>query len=533
MKKYLGLALILLLNMQLIAGGFFSTTKQQDERQHNTKAEIVNNDFLTENALHDAVRAGDLTLTKFLLKKGANINLADQYGFTPLHLAVRLHDTKIVKYLIGKGANVNTRDAYKDTPLLDSTRNDDTDISKILICNGAHRNVVDAHQMSTLNNSSKNKNELITKLLTADSVAPYCQSEIDININIADGEKICGDILKGYISSIKVNLTNKEEETLGDFDAQIDNDKKQWCIKTKQNDIKPGTYTISATATDESENSANAVLDATIEELNATYEISIDDKDDSMNNKPKLCGKILQSNMDSINVALQSVNGQNFGPYMATIDRDKKTWCTNVSDTLPNDKYTATAYGYKKDREVAQSSTSFNIFMIAGLYDSLDNEFKDDYEKWSASLNKDTLTFSFAKPSVLFKSGSTYLQTKFKHILDDFFPRYVKILLKHKEDIKNIMIEGHSSSEYGLGKDDEEKYQFNLKLSQGRADEVLKYASNIPNDTNVDNIMWIVTTFKAQGMSSSQLVLNEDGTENKVKSRRVDFTIKTKKGDSL
>jgi outer membrane protein OmpA-like peptidoglycan-associated protein len=388
--------------------------------------------------------------------------------------------------------------------------------------------------MSALNNSSKNKNELITKLLTADNIELYCQKEIDIDINITNTEKICGDILKGNVSEVKVSLIDKDEEKLGDFDATVDNAKKQWCIKTKENEIESGVYTITAVATDKNDNTATATKeDANISDLNPTYELSIDDIGSSLNNKPNICGKVLQSDFDTVKVNLQNTNGENFGPFDAIVNSDNKTWCAKINDELPNGKYDVTAYGYKGDKEVAQALTQFDIFIIAGLYNSLDNEFKNDYEKWNASLDKDTLTFRFHKPSVLFDVSSSKMQEKFKSILSDFFPRYIKILLKHKKDIKNVIIEGHSSSEYKLAKSDEEKYDLNLKLSQGRADEVLKYVIDIPNDVNVDNIMWIVSTFKAKGFSSSKLILNEDGTENKEKSRRVDFTIKTKAGDSI
>lgn len=46
-----------------------------------------------------------------------NINEADNQGFTALHFAVQNNDYEMVKYLIEKGANVNIQDKYGNIPL--------------------------------------------------------------------------------------------------------------------------------------------------------------------------------------------------------------------------------------------------------------------------------------------------------------------------------------------------------------------------------------------------------------------------------
>jgi outer membrane protein OmpA-like peptidoglycan-associated protein len=118
------------------------------------------------------------------------------------------------------------------------------------------------------------------------------------------------------------------------------------------------------------------------------------------------------------------------------------------------------------------------------------------------------------------------LQPHFKEILDNFFPRYIAILgnQKYREDIEEIRIEGHTSSEGRVGMTQEEAYFYNMDLSQVRTCEVLQY---VLRSWHLQNKEWIKERLTANGLSSSKLVLYKNGTENKEKSRRVEFRVRT------
>jgi len=428
------------------------TTGTNSNSNLNNKASISHSDFLTENALHDAVRTNDLELVKFLVKKGANIDQQDRYGYTPLHLAVRYHNYDIASYLISQHAKVNTIDNYSDTPLLDSTRNDDTNISKLLICNGAKRDVVDSHGMSTLNNSSKNNNIYISKLLTSDNLSELCGWETDKNTT-----KVV--VKPEYNLPPDINISIEEHEVYND-------------------------------------------------------------------NMPTICGDVDTKEKVIVDVGLENEFDQSFGRYNAKVDKNNH-WCANVTDELPNGNYTIDATAYTRDGESATAKSQTEIYVIEGLYEALIAEFGKDLEKWNAQIDKDSLTFRFKDPSMLFAKGGKNLSDKYKKILDDFFPRYIKVLLAYQLEINSVIIEGHSSSEHKLGKTLEEKYKMNLKLSQERANQVLKYVEKNKDKLVQDNMIWIDTTFMAKGLSSSKPIYNEDGTENKKASRRVEFRIET------
>ena len=111
------------------------------------------------------------------------------------------------------------------------------------------------------------------------------------------------------------------------------------------------------------------------------------------------------------------------------------------------------------------------------LYIELWEEFKADLLNWKAVIEKETLTIRFEEPEVLFAIGSSELSEKFQIILNDFFPRYVRIISsdKYKNNIEEIRIEGHTSSEWSGESEEMEAYFNNMRLSQNRTRSVLKY----------------------------------------------------------
>lgn len=160
------------------------------------------------------------------------------------------------------------------------------------------------------------------------------------------------------------------------------------------------------------------------------------------------------------------------------------------------------------------------------LYDDLYNEFKDDLKKWNALIDRQSLSVRFESPDVLFEKGSYQLKNEFKIILDDFFPRYVAILTsnKYKDDIEEIRIEGHTSSEWRIDVPEDLAYFYNMQLSQDRTRSVLEYVMNLTNVSSSKD--WLKQYLTANGLSSSKLII-VDGKENKGKSRRVEFRVKT------
>src|ERR1700730_10501495 len=132
------------------------------------------------------------------------------------------------------------------------------------------------------------------------------------------------------------------------------------------------------------------------------------------------------------------------------------------------------------------------------LYNDLYAEFENDLPVWDAVFTKD-LILTFQGPEVLFDTGKADLKPRFKQILQDFFPRYVKIITssKYKNSIKEIRIEGHTSSDWNGTTGTEEAYFSNMVLSQGRTRSTLRFVLKLP-DVQA-NIGWLRSNVTANG----------------------------------
>jgi len=165
----------------------------------------------------------------------------------------------------------------------------------------------------------------------------------------------------------------------------------------------------------------------------------------------------------------------------------------------------------------------------AQIYSSLNSSFSAKFDDWNATLDKDTLTLRFDDPALLFKPGSDQLTDRFKSILAEFWPEYVNILSKHSNDIREVKIEGHTSSEWANSKLTE-SYFNNMSLSQKRTTTTLEFCYEL---TPSSGRKWVRSFVTANGMSFSRPVINAEGNEDTIKSRRVEFTIEVDSNSAL
>ena len=150
------------------------------------------------------------------------------------------------------------------------------------------------------------------------------------------------------------------------------------------------------------------------------------------------------------------------------------------------------------------------------LYIDLQEEFKEDLKVWRATIDS-SLCIRFQEPAMLFDNDKAILKPLFKEILDDFFPRYIKLLSRpeYRDNIMEIRIEGHTDSNGG--------YFHNMELSQNRTRSVLEYCFGL---MSIEQIDWAKGLITANGLSSSQPILIQ-GAEDKRLSRRVEFRVIT------
>jgi outer membrane protein OmpA-like peptidoglycan-associated protein len=159
------------------------------------------------------------------------------------------------------------------------------------------------------------------------------------------------------------------------------------------------------------------------------------------------------------------------------------------------------------------------------LYRDLYVEFEKNLPDWGAELSRD-LTLRFKEPNVLFDTGKDVLKPRFIEILNDFFPRYIRILSsdKYRSSIEEIRIEGHTSSVWNKSASKNEAYFLNMALSQSRTRSVLQHVLMLPQVQEQQS--WLKKHLTANGLSSSKPIYHMDGTEDKEASQRVEFRVK-------
>lgn len=178
---------------------------------------------------------------------------------------------------------------------------------------------------------------------------------------------------------------------------------------------------------------------------------------------------------------------------------------------------------FKERDKIKEVAVAYQENQVA-IFDALMLEFKDDLKRWNADIDEETLTFTFKAPEVLFSGGSSELSLAYQELLDEFFPRYMAVLMPFKKSINEVRIEGHTSSDW-KGLTTEQAYFENMRLSQERTRTVLNYVYKLNSTKNYAS--WLKSHFSAVGLSSSKLLHKNDGSEDQSRSRRVSLRVLT------
>ena len=100
---------------------------------------LVNSQDLTtgESGLHVLVRKRNATWMQFLIQQGANVNIEDKKGVTPLVLATQLGYIEGVEVLIKAHAKLDVANETGETPLIAAVHRRDVAMIRMLLKGGA------------------------------------------------------------------------------------------------------------------------------------------------------------------------------------------------------------------------------------------------------------------------------------------------------------------------------------------------------------------------------------------------------------
>lgn len=102
--------------------------------------DVNSRDIFGDNAgLHWAARLGLAEMARLLIDNGADLNIRNDEGFTPLHGAAGEGQKELVVILIAHGADVNARNKRGWTPLRWAEAQSQKEMARILVAAGGRR----------------------------------------------------------------------------------------------------------------------------------------------------------------------------------------------------------------------------------------------------------------------------------------------------------------------------------------------------------------------------------------------------------
>ncbi|MFL0194056.1 OmpA family protein [Clostridium sp. WILCCON 0269] len=166
---------------------------------------------------------------------------------------------------------------------------------------------------------------------------------------------------------------------------------------------------------------------------------------------------------------------------------------------------------------------------IIGIRQSIIEDIRKSFKSAGLNINIDKNTGDIVFSSdVLFEFNKADIRPEFKASLDKFIPQYINVLTspKYISSVSEIVVEGHT--------DDVGDYNYNMDLSQKRANSIVSYILN-NNFKNLDSYSkkTLKNIITANGKSDSDLIKNSDGSINQEKSRRVIFKFRLKDEESI
>ena len=101
---------------------------------------IINTRDLTsgETGLHIVTKRRDELWIRFLTQRGANPNVRDKKGVTPIQIAVTMGFIEGVERLIKAGADIEVTDSAGETPLIVAVHRRDIPMIRLLLANKAN-----------------------------------------------------------------------------------------------------------------------------------------------------------------------------------------------------------------------------------------------------------------------------------------------------------------------------------------------------------------------------------------------------------
>ena len=166
--------------------------------------------------LHYAAWLGNVSTLKFLLSQGADVNLANRMGVTPLMLAIG--NLKKTEMLLERGADVNASSESDRTPLLlAAAKSNNGAVLRRLLSAGADVSAQDGRGWTALILAARTGDAKMLKLLM-DAGAPVRNGEV---AGLSPGTPLTHAAWAGDLESVKLLLARDGEEQQKSLDLSL------------------------------------------------------------------------------------------------------------------------------------------------------------------------------------------------------------------------------------------------------------------------------------------------------------------------
>ncbi|XP_055879466.1 BRCA1-associated RING domain protein 1-like isoform X2 [Biomphalaria glabrata] len=163
-------------------------TPNKSRNSGRRKSNLMKRNAKGETLLQVATIKANVETVKSLLEEGANPNVKDYAGWTPLHEAVNHGNSAIARLLIQHGASVNAPGLNNDTPLHDAVSNYHRDCIQLLVSAGA--NIWARNLQGQTPVDLAQSDELKQILLTSSSTISEKQSVHNASL-VKETQKLC------------------------------------------------------------------------------------------------------------------------------------------------------------------------------------------------------------------------------------------------------------------------------------------------------------------------------------------------------
>ena len=158
--------------------------------------------------LLDAIKKEELYNMNYFLKQGADVNIADKDGVTPLSYAIKEGYEDLTSTLLERGADVNIADKDGITPLLYAIKEGYQDLTSTLLKQGADLNIADKDGVTPLSYATQDDyEEILWSILKNAQKQDFRRAITDLDEN---SKVILIDKTKQAVS---VLLNNNKPET--------------------------------------------------------------------------------------------------------------------------------------------------------------------------------------------------------------------------------------------------------------------------------------------------------------------------------